>query len=529
MSTQIAGRMISWASAQHASRTALVFQGRNITFNEVERRSNRLANALISLGLKPGERIAALLANSEETVDSFFGAEKAALTYVPLNARHTLHEQVDILNDCEAAVVIVGPEFRDVGARLAARLPSARVPSLRHVVALGWSAPGTIEYETLVRTASETAPAIEVGPDHLIRLAYTSGTTGKPKGVAYSLARWQARLTNHFDAMEYRLGPDDAMLHVGPLTHAAGVHLLPCYLSGARNVIEDKFDVEAVLALIEQYRITQIMLVPTMLNRLVDAVEGGAKADLSSLRRIHYGTAPTPPALIKRAIAAFGPILRQQYGMTEAAQPLTVLYPDDHVAGDEVQEQRLLSCGRPTANVHIVIRDTSGAALPPDEIGEITIEYRGIGEVQFWRRPELLAESVRDGWYYTGDLGYFDKDGFLYIVGRNKDMIISGGFNVYAREVEDALVSHGAVSEAAVLGLPDSEWGETVAAFVVTRTGTTTTAEELQRHCAERIASYKKPRLVEFVDALPRNGAGKVTKNTLRDIYLASRKEANNE
>jgi acyl-CoA synthetase (AMP-forming)/AMP-acid ligase II len=247
------------------------------------------------------------------------------------------------------------------------------------------------------------------------------------------------------------------------------------------------------------------------------------------LRRIHYGTAPTPPALIKRAIAAFGPILRQQYGMTEAAQPLTVLYPDDHVAGDGVQEQRLLSCGRPTANVHIAIRDTGGAALPPDEIGEITIEHRGIGEVQFWRRPELLAESVRDGWYYTGDLGYFDKDGFLYIVGRNKDMIISGGFNVYAREVEDALVSHGAVSEAAVLGLPDSEWGETVAAFVVTRTGTTTTAEELQRHCAERIASYKKPRLVEFVDALPRNGAGKVTKNTLRDIYLASRKEANNE
>ena len=529
MNTQIAGRMISWASAQHADRTALVFRGRKVSFDEVERRSNRLANALISLGLKPGDRIAALLANSEETVDSFFGAEKAALTYVPLNARHTVHEHVEILNDAEAAIVIVGPEFRDVGAQLAARAPSARVPSLRHVVALGWSAPGTIEYETLVRTASETAPAIEVGPEHLVRLAYTSGTTGRPKGVAYSLARWQTRLTNHFHAMEYPLGQHDAMLHVGPLTHAAGVHLLPCYLRGASNVIEDRFDAETVLALIEQYRITQIMVVPTMLTRLLEAVEGGAKADLSSLRRIHYGTAPTPPALIKRAIAAFGPILRQQYGMTEAAQPLTVLYPHDHLVDGVVQEHRLLSCGRPTANVHIVVRNPAGAALPPKETGEITIEYRGIGEVQFWRRPELLAETVRDGWYYTGDLGYMDQAGFLYIVGRNKDMIISGGFNVYAREVEDALISHHAVSEAAVLGLPDAEWGETVAAFVVTRTGTTTTPEELQRHCAERIAAYKKPRLVQFVDALPRNGAGKVTKNTLRDTYLALRKEANHE
>lgn len=512
----VAGRMLTWAAAQHRERNALIVHGRSYSFVEVEARTNRLANALIALGLQPGERFAVLLGNSVHCVDSIFGAEKAALTYLPLNARHTLHEHADILNDAEVAAVLIGPQFAAVGAQLA-----ARVPSLKHVIALDWSAAGTTDYDSLVRAAADTAPAIQVGADHLIRIAYTSGTTGKPKGVAYTLERWQARLTNHFMAMEYALGHDDAMLHVGPLTHAAGIHLLPCYLRGTCNVIEDKFDAEVALKAIEQHRITQLMLVPTMLSRLLDVMDSGAKADVSSLRIIHYGTAPTSAALLKRAIAVFGPILRQQYGMTEAVQPLAVLYPDDHVAGGVVQERRLSSCGRPTVNVNIEVRDREGKSLPPDEIGEIAIAHRGVGEVRFWRRPELLAESVRSGWYYTGDLGHFDEDGYLYIVGRSKDMIISGGFNVYAREVEDALAAHGSVAEAAVLGLPDAEWGEKVAAFVVLRHGAAVTKEALLQHCGERIAGYKKPRVVDFVDALPRNASGKVTKNVLKDAFLS--------
>ncbi len=312
------------------------------------------------------------------------------------------------------------------------------------------------------------------------------------------------------------------MLHVGPLTHAAGVYLFPCFLRGARNVVLDQFDPATLLATIERERITHLMLVPTMMHRLVEAIEGGARGDWSSLRRIHYGTAPTPVPLIRRAQAIFGPILRQQYGMTEAVQPLCVLYPHEHqgTSADGADEP-IGSCGRPTANVRIVLRDTQGREVAPGEVGEITIAHEGIGKVQYWRRPELLAETVRDGWYYSGDLGRLDRQGFLHIVGRNKDMIISGGFNVYAREVEDALSTHPAVLEAAVLGLPDPQWGELVAAAVVLRADCTASAEALMAHCGERIAGYKKPRRIAFVEALPRNLAGKVQKPALRERFTS--------
>ena len=368
--------------------------------------------------------------------------------------------------------------------------------------------------------ASEQAPAIEIGPGHLMRIAYTSGTTGKPKGVAYTLERLHARMANHFLAMEYGLSVDDAMLHVGPLTHAAGVYLFPCYLRGARNVILDRFDPASLLVAVAQHRITHLMLVPTMMNRLVEAIEGGARGDWSSLKRIHYGTAPTPVSLIRRAMKVFGPILRQQYGMTEAVQPLTVLYPHEHVGdSDDAADDPIGSCGKPTANVRIVLRDAQGNAVPQGEVGEVTLAHEGAAQVMLWRRPEAMAEVVRDGWYYSGDLGRFDRHGFLHIVGRNKDMIISGGFNVYAREVEDALAAHPAVLESAVLGLPDAEWGEIVAAVVVLREGSEVNADALQAHCAERIAGYKKPRRVVFVDALPRNLAGKVLKGELRACF----------
>jgi acyl-CoA synthetase (AMP-forming)/AMP-acid ligase II len=514
--TRIAGRALSWAAGQFRDRPAVVFRDRTLTYAQIERRSNQFANALVGLGQRPGDRVAALLNNSVESIDSQFGAEKAAQTYVPLNARHTLLEHADVLRDAGASVLVAGVEF----AELATQLPPL-VPSLRHVIGVGWRDAHVVDYDVLLGKASDSAPLLEISSDLLLRINYTSGTTGKPKGVAYSVERAEVRLNNHFQAMEYALGIDDAMLHVGPLTHAAGMHMLPCYLRGARNVVVDRFDAEETLALIERQRISQLMVVPTMLSRLLEVMDEGATPDLSSLRRVHYGTAPTPVATVHRALERFGPILRQQYGLIEAIQPLCVLYPHEHVDAGGAPSQRVLSCGRPTMNVEITVRNDSGQALPAGEVGEIALAYRGIGQVAFWRRPDLERETIRDGWYYSGDLGRFDDEGFLYIVGRNKDMMISGGFNVYAREVEDALHLHPGVLDVAVLGVPDAEWGEVVAAFVVRRPGQPVSAEQLKAHCAERIAGYKKPRIVEFVDALPRNHTGKVTKNVLRDDYLS--------
>ena len=518
----IAGALIHWAAQQHGERVSLVFGDVSFTHDELERRSNRLAQALIGLGLRPGERIAVLLENSVASIDTVFGTEKAALTSVALNARHTPAEHLAILEDAQAAAVIVGPPFADVARAFAAER-GRRLPELRLVLGLGIGGDGVTRIDGTVEAAPDTPPGLRIEPSHLVRIAYTSGTTGAPKGIAYSAARWHQRLVNHVLAMEYGLSVDDAMLHVGPLTHAAGLHLFPCFLRGARNVVLDRFDAAAVLQAIERHRITQLMLVPTMMSRLVDAIEGGARAELSSLRRIHYGTSPTPVSLIRRALRVFGPILRQQYGMTEAVQPLTVLYPHEHVGDSEdASDEPIGSCGRPTANVRLVLRDAEGRPVPPGEVGEITLAHEGVAEVRFWRRPDLEAQSVRDGWFHTGDLGRFDKGGYLHIVGRNKDLVITGGFNVHAREVEDALAAHPSVLEAAVLGLPDAEWGEIVAAAVVLRDGVTASPEELAAHCAQRIAGYKKPRRIAFVATLPRNAAGKVLKAPLRDAFGSS-------
>lgn len=500
---------------QFRDRPAVVFRDRSFSYVQIERRSNQLANALIGLGLRPGERLAALLDNSVESIEVQFGAEKGALAYMALNARHTLREHAAILNDAEASVLVVGFAYRDIALQL-----QPLVPSLRQVIGVGWRDAAVSDHDALLARASDQAPLLAVPSDLLLRIAYTSGTTGQPKGVAYTIERFEQRLINHFYAMEYGLGVDDAMLHVGPLTHAAGVHLLPCYLRGARNIVADRFDPEQVLAQIARERITQLMVVPTMLNRLLEALAADPAADVSSLHRVHYGTAPTPTSVIHEALHRLGPILRQQYGMTEAIQPLCVLYPHEHLQ-DGVPSSRIASCGRPTMNVEITVRDTYGNTLPAGEVGEIALAHRGIGAVAFWRRPDLEREAIREGWYYSGDLGRFDDAGYLTIVGRNKEMMISGGFNVYAREVEDALHAHPAVAEVAVLGLPDAQWGEVVAAFIVRRPGQGASGDDLARHCAALIAGYKKPRVIEFVDALPRNHAGKVTKNDLRDAYLA--------
>jgi acyl-CoA synthetase (AMP-forming)/AMP-acid ligase II len=497
----IAGYEYDWAAVQFRDQPALIFGDTVHTYAQVDGRANQLAHGLIGLGLQRGARVAVLLNNSVESLETVVGVAKAGLVFVALNARHAGPEHAEILADCDAEAIIAGPEFEALAPVLSAN---------GQLIGLGW---GDLTYENLLSAQPDHPPRLLIDEDALVRIAYTSGTTGRPKGIAYSIRRLKARYDNFFAALEYRLGPKDSMIHVGPLTHAAGNYLLPYYLRGARNVILPRFDPELVLRTVEAERITHLFLVPTMLIRLLDHLDTGTSYDLSSLCVINYGTAPTPVPVIQRALARFGPILRQHFGMSECPQPLTLLYPDDHLI-----PEKLASCGRPTLNLRIEIKGQDGQRLGPDEVGEIAIAAHGVADVAYWQRPDLLAEAVKDGWLMTGDLGRIDHDGFLFIVGRNKEMIISGGFNVYSREVEDALFRVNGVADAAVFGLQDDQWGEIVAAAIVLQPGQIPDAATVTAGLNDLIAGYKKPREIFFLRELPRNLAGKVDKGALKAL-----------
>ena len=516
----IAGDELSWAARQHRDRVALVFGPSTYSFAQIDEAANRLANALLDLGLRSEDRVAVLLNNCVQSVETVFGVTKAGLTYVALNARHMPAEHADILNDSGARVLIAGPEHQ-----AAAMQAAALSPTVETILGLGWEAypQGCLSYADSLQAAPAAEPMVEVDDSALTRILYTSGTTGKPKGIAFSHARSRDRLTNFFMALDYRLSVEDSIIHVGPLTHAAGNYLIPYYLRGARNVILPHFDPELLQQTVEAEKVTHLMLVPTMIIRLLDDIErNGMRYDLSSLTCINYGTASPPKHVIEKAIETFGPILRQHLGMSECPQPLTILYPHEHIVdGDEKDTRRLASCGRPTVNVKLAIRDKNGKELPPGETGEITVRAQGVADVAYWNMPGMYAETVRDGWFHTGDLGWMDEDGYLFLAGRNKDMIITGGFNVYAREVEDALLQIRDIEDAAVVGLPDPEWGEIIVAAVVARDGNAPSAAQVIDECRSMIAGYKKPKHVEFLDALPRNASGKVNKIRLKEILHA--------
>ena len=514
----IAGSEFGWAARQHRERVAVVFDGRAHSYAAIDRRANRLAQALRGLGLAAGERVAVLLRNCVESVETTIGIAKAGLCIVPLNARNAAPEQGAILADCGARALIAGAEFREVVEAIGA-LPQGAL----QVLGVGWPHRGAPDYEAALARASEAEPRVEVAESGMRWLGYTSGTTGRPKGVVMSHAQFHARLRNFFFALEYELGVSQSMVHVGPLTHAAANYLVPYYLRGARNIILPRFDEELLQATIARERVTHLLLVPTMATRFVDAIRPG-RHDLSSVSRINYGTAPMSLETLRRGIALFGPVFRGHYGLTEAPQPLTVLYPHEHRPdGTAAEQARLASCGRPVWGVNIVVRGPDGAEVPAGSIGEITVEATGAADTRVWNNPELEAQTRRGGFIHTGDLGQFDADGYLTIVGRNKDMIITGGFNVYAREVEDALHRHPAVLESAVFGIPDREWGESVCAAVVLRAGAVAAPQALIEHCRSLIAGYKKPRHLEIFDDMPRNNAGKIDKNVLRERFLAAR------
>jgi long-chain acyl-CoA synthetase len=509
-----AGHMLSWPAERYPDRVALSYQGQNTIFREVDERVNRLANALIGLGLRRGDRVAALLANSPRAIETRFALLKAGLCMVALNVRQAPEEHAYILAHSGTRLLIVDAEYLPIWEHI-----GPQCHGVEQVIVAAPEPAACLAYEAVIAAASPRAPEVMVSPDDLERIAYTSGTTGLPKGIMKTIGNDLARLRNDFMNEEYPTTADDVMLNVAPLTHAARVFARKHYLKGARNIILRHFDVEDVLATIQHERVTTAMFVPTMIVRLVR--HPGVRAyDTSSLRRVFFGTAPMPADVFRQAIGSFGNIFRQNYGLSEATQPVLSLTPADLLLDDGgLRTQRLASAGRPVNGVEVRIVNDRGEDTAPEEAGELLI--RGdIVMPGYWQDPQATREVLdADGWLHTGDVARRDAAGYVYIVDRKKDMIISGGFNVYPREVERIIESHAGVQEVAVIGVPDDVWGEVVTAVVVPRSGARLTAETLIELCKTHIASYKSPKAVHFVDDLPKSFQGKILKRVLREQY----------
>ncbi|WP_067564689.1 acyl-CoA synthetase [Nocardia acidivorans] len=491
-------------------REALVCGSQRWTYRQLESEANRLAAALSAHGVEPGEAVATFAANRGELVVTEMALSKGGFVRVPVNARLGGAELAHVLRDAEVRVL-----FADSAHAAAAYTAIAEAGITCTVIDYdGAAAEG---YAQFIAEAADRPIAVEVALNDPAVLNYTSGSTGSLKAAVQTtgnrLANMRKRLMSPGSAPHLH----ERYLAPGPITHASGMVLLSILARGGAVVVLPTFDPETFLRTIETERITATFVVPTMLNMLMrhPAVQ---QVDLSSLRTLGVGGAPVSPQRLRDAVDLFGPIVMQGYGLGETTSGITVLTAEEIAHAIESDAELLSSCGRPVFDTEVRVVDEAGNPLPAGEIGEIVA--RGPDCVrEYFHEPELSAETFRNGWVHTGDIGYFRHDGYLFIVDRKKDMIISGGFNIYCSEVEAALYEHPAIAEVCVVGVPDEQWGEAVKAVVVTRSGSTTDERELIEHCANRLARMKKPRTVDFVDALPVNRNGKLDRRAVRERY----------
>ncbi|MGO8989238.1 MAG: long-chain-fatty-acid--CoA ligase [bacterium] len=507
------GDLLAKSAVRFPNHTAVVFKDTRLTTKELLERVYRLGNALLSLGLKKGDRVAVLLNNCHQSVECFYGLACSGLVLVPMNSRYSAREHLYMLNDSDARAILLGNEFQEVIASVLPEAPTVSWP----ICATGQAGEGMLSYEDLLAKASSQKPEVEIFDHDIINLRYTAGTTGQPKGVIHTHRSNVIMVFNNL--MEgLRIQEGDAVALTAPVTHASGAMILPHIVRGAKVVLLPGFDERMLLEMIQKERITTLYLVPTMIVMLL-AYPELKKYDLSSLKNIRYGASPISPNVLKRAIEVFGNIFVQGYGLTEATMPVTLLLKEDHVLdGSEKKLKRLNSIGREVYVATVRIMDESGSLLPPGQVGEIVVRSDQVME-GYWKKPEATAETLRGGWLHTRDMGHMDEDGYIYLVDRKDDMIVSGGFNIYPKEVEDVLYSHPAVLEAAVFGVPDETWGEAVKAVISVRSGMKATEEEIIEHCRKHLASYKKPKSVDFVKELPKSPFGKIWRRKLKEPY----------
>ncbi|MDI3404076.1 acyl-CoA synthetase [Streptomyces cavernicola] len=508
------GRYVRRTAGHHPDAEAVVCGPVRLTYAELDDRSDRLAAALRRLGLDRGDRVATLAANRAELVVTEVALYKAGLTRAPINARLGTGEVNQLLKESDARVLLTDAAHLEATR---AATPGTGVKSV-----LGYDGPSDLGpgyADTLAATAPEPVE-VECSETDIAVLHFTSGSTGKLKAAVQTYGNRLALLRKSVMSPATRIGPGDRQILAGPVTHASGMPLLGIFFAGGCAVVLPRWDAEEFLATVQRERATHAFVVPTMVNTVL-ALPTARDHDVSSLRQLIYGAAPMSPARIRAAWELFGPVLSQGFGCGETTSGVLFLSTEDHRrAIEDGDEELLLSCGRPLAEAEVRIVDDSGTPVADGEVGEIAV--RGPDVVPgYYNAPALTAESFRDGWFHTGDLARRRSDGYVFIVDRKKDMIISGGFNIYAVEVESVLHQHPDVYEAAVVGVPDEQWGEAVKAVVVPRAGAVLDEAEVVDFCAERLARMKKPRSVEIVDALPHNPNGKIDRRTIRERYWA--------
>jgi len=488
-----------------AARALITDDGRVYSFAALHDRSMQLAQALCRDG-SAGDHVAILADNQPEYVEAYYGVPAARQRLVFLNYRLTAPELIRILNDARATTLLYAPAFADVVARMG--------PELTHVRrTLGFGA----DYEAFLAGQPATAPYPAMGDDEVAWIIYTSGTTGMPKGAMLSHRNLFASVFNAQVSQPGEVPPNPCFLFPFPLCHIAGYALLGQHAAGNPVALMTAYSPERWMQMVDELKITGTALAPTMINMLLNHPDID-RYDLRSLTSLGYGASSIPAEVLRKSMARFGPIFTQGFGMTELAGNVIFMSKADHVRADREAPELLRAAGRVGALAAVAIVDDQGRECPPDTPGEIVVRGDQVLTC-YWNRPDADAEAFRGGWFHTGDMARMDADGFVYIVDRKKDMIVSGGENVYPREVEEVLYQHRAVAEAAVFGLPDEHWGERVAAAVVLKSGMTAGEAELDTLCREQLAGYKRPRRWLFVDEIPKNVSGKVLKRTLRDTY----------
>ncbi|HTZ69422.1 MAG TPA: fatty acid--CoA ligase [Acetobacteraceae bacterium] len=491
------------------SKPAFVFESRTTDFATFDRHTNNVASALRAAGIRPGERVAYIGKNSDIYFEALYGAIKAGVVMVPINWRLAGPEIAAIIDDSEARLLIVGPEF----AELVASHRDA-MPRIDMILAAEGHHPAWPDFTHWRDSISASCESWVVSADDIALQLYTSGTTGRPKGVMLTHRNFTSgiRANRMADLPWNRWREDDATIQAMPVSHISGTGwgIMAAHY-GATCFIQRQFDLDETFDMIERHAISKIFLVPAALQFLVRHPRAG-QANFTRIRDMAYGASPMPLPLLREAMRVMGCGFVQFYGMTETTGTIVALPPEDHLPEGS---PRMRAAGKPLPWVEVRILDASGAEVPTGQVGEI-VTRSDANMAGYWRRPEETARTLANGWLRTGDAGYLDADGYLYIHDRVKDMIISGGENVYPAEVENALSEHPAIAEVAVIGVPDDTWGEAVKAVIVLRPGATLAADELIAWSRQRIAAFKAPRSVDFVDLLPRNASGKILKRSLR-------------